>query len=221
MRGLFPIVFTDECYPSHDKGNKQVGQRALEAAATYGRPVLVVEDDIDLAPDFTAGLELALSRLDRPTYLYLNESEERMRTIYGRDLADRVLRHEPTPLQLVEAQTEVGLFGTQAVLIPHEWIPRVIDSIGRVRRAFDAALQRSLRRETPPAYVVVPNVVQHRHDRTAREPDGGEKRSLSFDCPREVTALGERDDQLPPEGGIRAAGDAVRARGIEPPPPHH
>lgn len=188
--GLRPLVIYDQCEPGRHKGNKQVGGDAVRFAAALDLPLLVVEDDIDLAPDFPQALEMALSMpREEPVYFYLNESvshENRVASIYGPEIDEAIRAGSPLPLRLLPARTYIGLFGTQCVLIPPSLAGDVLRRIDAVRVAFDAALQTAIKSRYPPAYVVVPNVVQHRHDRTGREADHSVKRSLSFDCPREV-----------------------------------
>jgi hypothetical protein len=182
------MVVYDECRPGRDKGNKHAGGDAVMFAAAAALPLLVVEDDINLAPDFPQALEMALNAaLDVPVYFYLNETathEDRVSSIYGPELGAAINAGEPVPLQLVPARTYVGLFGTQCVLIPPNLAGDVLRRIDSVRIAFDAALQTAIMHRSPPAYVVVPNVVQHRHDRTGRDQDAGLKRSISYHLPR-------------------------------------
>lgn len=184
--GVRPRVFLDDCGPKSvrgEAGNKWVADEALAWAVTRGRPVLFLEDDIDLATDFADALDLALAR-DRITYLYLNESPDRMDGIYGPALAERLLAGRPTPLALTRARTSVGLFGTQAVLLPHAAAVRLRAFVPKVRKAIDAALQLMVTHGGAEVLVATPNVVQHRHDRTGREPDASVKRSLSYSVPR-------------------------------------
>lgn len=189
--GIHPRVFLDHC--KHDPnrrglhageiGNKWVAERALAWAAPLGKPILFLEDDIDPAPDFLTGLRAALAS-GGTTYLYLNESEDRMRDIYGPELATHLQARTPTPVTATRALTYSGLFGAQAVLIPNAHARLVLETIPKVRKAIDAALQSALTRHRLPAFVITPNVAQHRHDRTCREPEEYAKRSISFHCPR-------------------------------------
>lgn len=189
--GVFPRVFLDECTPRTDRkqlfpndlGNKWIGMQAIEWAIPLGRPVLLLEDDIDLAPDFNQGLDAALAT-GEVTYLYTNETPERLVDLYGPEHATRLLDGTPTPLQATPARTLTGLFGTQAVLIPHHAALLTRRYFHKTRKAIDAVLWHTLEGERLPARVITPNVVQHRHDRTAREPEAYEKRSLSYHCPR-------------------------------------
>lgn len=189
--GIHPRVFLDHCQHDPNRtglhageiGNKWVAERALTWAVKQGTPVLFLEDDIDPAPDFLDGLHAALES-GGTTYLYLNESEDRMRDIYGQPLAQRLQAREPTPVTATRALTYSGLFGAQAVLMPNAHARLVLETIPKVRKAVDAALQSALTRYRLPAFVITPNVVQHRHDRTCREPEEYAKRSTSFDCPR-------------------------------------
>lgn len=186
--GVEPVVFVDGCVPNPrwgmDVGNKRIGAKALTWAlgASEG-PVLVVEDDIDLAPDFPQALDVAVQS-DVTTFFYLNEEASRMKDIYGQPLARNLLSGTPTPLSLTPAREYVGLFGTQCVLLPRDVALGVLEFIPRARKAFDAALWTLLSERRMPVNVVTPNVAQHRHDRTGRIPDSSVKRSLSFDCPR-------------------------------------
>lgn len=189
--GIHPRVFLDDCRHDPNRrglhegeiGNKWVAERALTWAVEFGKPVLFLEDDVDPAPDFLTGLDAALAA-GGTTYLYLNESEDRMRTIYGDALAERLLAGIPTPVTATPALTYSGLFGAQAVLMPNHHAKLVLETIPKVRKAVDAALQSALTRYRLPAFVVTPNVVRHRHDRTCREPEEYAKRSISVDCPR-------------------------------------
>lgn len=195
--GINPRVFLDECILTPEKtelGNKWIGERALRWALEQHptRPILFLEDDIDLAPDFPNALDMAVSA-NLTTYMYINEQHAsdnqtylRMERLYGPRLADQIRRGEPTRMRLKESKSYVGLYGTQAVFIPVSVAHRLLDEwLGRSRKAFDAALQLCLEGENLPALIAVPNVVQHRHDRTAREPEKYMKRSRSFECPRE------------------------------------
>lgn len=77
--GLEPRAFLDDCTPRPERpeiGNKWIGAEALRWAG--GEDVLIVEDDIDLAPDFPAALELARAT-GEIAYLYVHEEAERMR----------------------------------------------------------------------------------------------------------------------------------------------
>lgn len=194
--GIHPQVFLDDCLLTDtvtELGNKWVGERALRWALEQhpNRPILFLEDDIDLAPDFPAALEMAVAE-NLTTYMYINELSRhdnqtflRMERLYGTKLADQLKRGVPTRLRLKQARSYVGLYGTQAVLIPTTIAQSLLDTyLARARKAFDAALQICLQDKNTPALIAAPNVVQHRHDRTAREPEQYVKRSLSFDCPR-------------------------------------
>lgn len=196
--GIHPTVFLDECILTEEKtelGNKWIGEKAIRWALAQApdKPILFLEDDIDLAPDFPDALRLAITA-GVTTYFYINEANPfnektftRMERLYGARLAERMVRREPTRMRLVEARSYVGLFGTQCVLIPPNIASRVAEEhIPRARKAFDAALQACLAEKHRPAFIAVPNVVQHRHDRTAREPERFMKRSVSFDCPRKA-----------------------------------
>lgn len=186
--GLDPKVFLDKCEPRDDRpeiGNKWIADEALAWAIQHERPVLFLEDDIDLAPDFPATLDAAL-RVGEITYFYLNETPDRMRGLYGDGRAERLIAGRPTRVELTPARTVTGLFGTQAVLLPHATAVRLRSFIPKTRKAIDAALQLLITVDRAPVRVATPNVVQHRHDRTGREPETYAKRSISFDCPREA-----------------------------------
>lgn len=182
--GLEPRLFLDDCAPRPERpetGNKWIAAEALRWAE--GRDLLIVEDDIDPAPDFPAALELARAS-GGVAYLYVHDEPERMRALYGAKRAERLLSGKPTPLEATPARTVTGLFGAQCVLVPARCVPLVLESIGRVRKAVDAALQDAITRHRLSACVVTPHAVQHRHDRTCRTPESYPKRSLSFGVPR-------------------------------------
>ncbi len=195
--GITPRLFLDDCVLTKEKtelGNKWIGQKAIAwALETHPtKPVLFLEDDIDLAPDFPRALADAITT-GVTTYFYINEmnphdskTKQRIANLYGPQLADSITARQPLPVRAVRAITYAGLYGTQAVLLPANVARLVVDQyVGEVRKAIDAAVQKCLTLEGLPVNVIVPNVVQHRHDRTAREPERFMKRSLSFHCPRE------------------------------------
>lgn len=187
--GLSVTVFLDACDPVTNNG--AIGLQAIRYARTLGGPVLVVEDDIDLAPDFPYFLEAALPT-GAVTYFYLHDRRDRMRMHYGDRLTAAIEARQPLPRKLHRVLVPRYLFGTQAVLLPEALLPTIEAQLVEHRDAFDGNVQRAITRTSWPVLVALPHPVQHRHDRTARTADNRVKKSLSYDLPRvgeEVSTL--------------------------------
>lgn len=180
--GLNVKVFLDACNPIGRGGNGPIGLEAVRHAIRVGGPHLVVEDDIDLAPDFTYFLDAALET-EAVVYFYLHDRPDRMRMHYG-SLAEAIEAGKPLKRQLRKPTVPRYLFGSQCVLIPEKLMPVVESNQARYGDAFDGNIQRAITQAGWPVLVALPHPVQHRHDRTARTPDSRVKRSLSFDLPR-------------------------------------
>lgn len=187
--GLTVHAFLSPCNPASQISNGEVSGRALAWAVTRDKPVLFVEDDIDLGADF----EWYLQRADPTitTWFYLNEQKVgRATSLYGRDVAATALTQQPMRRQFVTARHYLGLFGTQCVLVPRAVARALAIELQAPRMAFDGHLPQYLERHQLPARIAVPNPVQHRNVRVARDLHGPAKYSLSFDCPR----LADHDD---------------------------
>lgn len=184
--GVAVTVLLDDCTPpvQTPPGNGPIGLKAVRHAIAMGwEHVLIVEDDIDLAPDFPIFLQAAIES-GAAVYLYLNDRESRMRDILGSDLTKSILAREPQPRRLVRARRYAGLFGAQAVLLPAAILPTVEQWQAAKGDSFDANILRALMHKQFPTLVAIPHPVQHRHDRTARTADNRVKKSLSFALPR-------------------------------------
>lgn len=174
----------DPCDPIGRGGNNHISLEAIQYARTLDTPVLIVEDDIDLAPDFTLFLNAALDQGDVVTYFYLNDKVDRLNLLLGGDAARSILAGEPQHRRLARARHYRGLFGTQCVLLPQAVLPTIEDRLRVHGDALDMNTVRALQGIGWPAFIALPHPVQHRHDRTARTPDARVKRSMSFDLPR-------------------------------------
>lgn len=172
------------------RGNTAAALTACHLALARGQDLLYCEDDITLARDFGAGLALARTQDAAPVWLYTHDATASAASWYHdatlRDLVQARVRGVPVPLRLEPIRDTRRVFATQCVYVPLrvlEGLP--LDDAPRARLAFDGWLGRHLHAARKPALVVFPNVVQHKHDRTARsrERTGG-KRSLSFDLRR-------------------------------------
>jgi len=184
--GVAVTVLLDDCTPpvQTPPGNGPIGLKAIRHAIAMGwEHVLIVEDDIDLAPDFPMFVEAAL-KTNAAVYLYLNDRESRMRDILGTELTRSILAKEPQPRRLVRARRYAGLFGAQAVLLPAAILPTVERWQAAKGDSFDANILRALVHKQFPTLVAIPHPVQHRHDRTARTPDERLKKSHSFNLAR-------------------------------------
>lgn len=184
--GVRVTVLLDDCAEpvQTPPGNGPIGLKAIQHAIAQGwSSVLIVEDDIDLAPDFPIFLSAAIES-GAAVYLYLNDRESRMRDILGPELTKSILAREPQQRRLVKARRYAGLFGAQAVLLPAEILPTVERWQAAKGDSFDGNILRALTHKQFPTFVAIPHPVQHRHDRTARTEDDRVKRSLSFDLER-------------------------------------
>lgn len=188
--GYPPTVFLSPCNPAGARGNAAVTRRALNHAKEAGGHLLFCEDDIDLAPDFPTFVSMAASVPDRITYLYIHDTPERMHKIYGLALNRAIQSGKPLARGLYPTVNTVDLMGGQCVFIPKGVLDRMNPDqlIGRGIPC-DHYFAAVVRNQTPGALIALPHPVQHRHDRTAREPsDNPNKRSMSFALPRlEVT----------------------------------
>src|SRR5690606_13356307 len=125
--GVAVTVLLDDCAApvQTPPGNGPIGLKAIRHAIEAGwSHVLIVEDDIDLAPDFPIFLHAALE-CGAVTYLYLNDRPDRLRDILGAEHAASILTRQPQPRRLVKARRYAGLFGAQAVLLPRAILPTV------------------------------------------------------------------------------------------------
>lgn len=184
--GLDPMVFLSPCSPAGPEQNRANALAALSWAQRQGGPVLFVEDDIDLAPDFAWHVRVA-AELDALTYLYLNDTPGRLRAHHGQAVADAILAGHPLPRGAYAVQRRAALFGTQAVVLPEWLVPDLVERLGatNAKEPFDGELFLWARaHKHKPVYVMLPHPVQHRQDRTGREPTDRVMRSASFPLAR-------------------------------------
>lgn len=174
----------DDTLPPGPKGNALVSREALEYALAGGRGVLFCEDDIDLATDFRPALISAVRHPGAVTYFYQHEGPT-MRLTYGPVLCALIMGGRPVPSGLYPLGNEAGRRGAQCVFIPDGVLRRLPLHELHGGAPVDVALDRWLTRGGIPALVALPNPVQHRHSRVARnEETAGIKRSLSYELPR-------------------------------------
>lgn len=191
--GLTVRVFLDSCDPIGPEDNGPIALKAVTHASGRGGPMLLVEDDIDLAPDFTAFLDMALQAQaaggDRPpvAYLYLHDRLDRMKLHYGPRVTERILMGKPMPRTLLKPPVPRYLYGTQCVLIPEAFVGAFRAELEREPRPVDRALEAAIHARAWPVLVALPHPVQHRRDftgRTAKWGEGKVKHSHSFWLPR-------------------------------------
>ena len=190
--GIPVKIFESPCNPASRLGNGYVSRAALGYGIARPDPVLFIEDDIDLADDFLAFLQMALDAAlssEAVTYLYLNEQlQGRATLVYGRELAGQIYGGDAIRRQLAKANIYEGLYGTQCVLLPRSVAVGAFHLLAQPKGPLDGTLIDLYLRRQPPAFVAVPNPVQHRNVRIARDHHGIEKRSYSYDCPRQEEA---------------------------------
>lgn len=181
-------VHLSECRP----GSPEAINAGMRAAMTIarqdhpGRGLLLVEDDLELAPDFPWHLRQALE-LDHITYLFLIDTPQRLALHHGPDLAARILAGGPVPRGPTRLLTAAAPFGTQCVLIPERLaatVAALADPPGPA--ALDTRLAAWLRRHPEePAYTTLPHPVQHLNARAGADPTAAriERRSASYGLP--------------------------------------
>lgn len=188
--GITNVAITiSPCNPGTPAGTNTAARQAItRGMETHPRhPILFLEDDLDIAPDFMWHLHEAAA-IDAPTYLYLNDTPERLARHHGATLAARILDGlplEPGPRRLL---TPAAPYGTQAVLLP----TRLLEAIRALTEQpgptpFDARLARYWRDTNEAIYTSLPHPVQHRNARIGKGPDWptGDRRSLSYGLPRD------------------------------------
>jgi len=184
--GIDVKVFTSPCNPAGFLQNRIVALQAMEYASPIGKPTLYIEDDIDLdARSFVWSLELALS-LDSVVYLYLNDQPTRLRFHFGSETAEKISRRIPIVRGAYKIRQRAALFGTQCVLIPAR-LTRQMTQILEAERGsspWDGVLHLWLRKNPQErVFSILPHPVQHRQDRTGRDPAKIPMKSLSFGMP--------------------------------------
>lgn len=190
--GIYPEIILSECNPAGGAENARTAHRALQAAAAEpeARPVLFLEDDLDLADDFTDHLRAGIST-NSVTYLYLNDTPARLRAHHGTELAEKIIRGEPIPWGPTELIRPAAPYGTQAVIIPARLLGTMLEITARPDgQAFDARLRNWLQAEHDAgrerAYTSLPHPVQHRNATAGRDEPTYRHRqriSLSYGLP--------------------------------------
>jgi hypothetical protein len=184
--GLDPLIFLSPCDPAGPEQNRAVAHAAITHATALNQPTLYVEDDIDLDPLlFRWALDLAV-RVDAVTYLYLNDTPARLREHFGREIERSITNEETIVRGAYAIRERAALFGTQAVVIPARLLPTMSsilepDAGARRRMPWDGRLHTWLREHRDErTFSILPHPVQHRQDRTGREPSTRVMKSMSF-----------------------------------------
>jgi hypothetical protein len=180
--GLSPRVFLSPCDPPGPPMTNLVSREALRSALNDEEDLLFTEDDIDLSATFSERLFEA-KLLDAVTYFYLNDKPDRLPTMYGATLANAIRTKQYIEPGIYPLKSYRYLFGTQCLYLPFRVIKKCLDKMFQVpERPADGNFLRLFHDTKEPVYVALPHPVQHRHDRTAREPDTGNKvkRSMSY-----------------------------------------
>lgn len=194
--GITPRVFLSPCKPAGPDGNAEVTHRAVLFAKVRGLPLLFVEDDVDLSGLFLPCLGEAVRR-DVLTYFYTHDDEGMVRERFPDSLAGKVLSPDAVIAPGLYKRRRQGasmVEGSQCVFIPASLVQELKTefaiNISRFRPGYgawscDVTIMNSATHSRHWPFIALPNPVQHRHDRTAR--DNVEaltfKRSLTFERP--------------------------------------
>ena len=154
-------IHLSTCQPATPGGTLEAA-RALLTSVTP-QPVLFLEDDL-LIDKSLFGLQLPTAReADVPTYLYVTDrSASRVRTLYPRDIAERIITGQPLERELVILRQRRFVFGTLCVYLPAHSVETLQRAFARNARndvPFDVFLPQTLRDGY--LYTTVPHPVQH------------------------------------------------------------
>ena len=169
-------------------GNADASKRALEHARAMGGDCLFVEDDIDVSPALLERLTEARAA-NRVTYMYVHDGIHDLVLVYGREMAYRIRAGARIPPGLYEFRTNQRLFHAQCVYLPKRALDALdLSDMLERKRPIDAFLTEHLMRVGEFPLVALPHPVQHRNDRTARNPeDGRDHRNVSWSYERGVS----------------------------------
>lgn len=190
QRGYRVWVTGDPTKGYGGRNNMLGGQPAFYEALETGSDLLYCEDDIDLAPDFLWFLDEARAVRDAVTYFYTHDGrgDKQLGARYGlhvwRALKRCMYYREPfEPRGLYRARDTTKLNSGQAIFFPHEVLTLLpLDELNHSHSAVDMWTQNRVTRAGVPILVALPHPVQHRHDRTGRQPSANpNKTSQSFD----------------------------------------
>ena len=171
------------------RNNIAGGRPAFFEALDTGADLLYCEDDIDLAPDFLWYLDEARAVRDAVTYLYCHDGrgDKQLGNRYGHTIWRALKRcmyyREPFPPGLYRVRDTTKLNSGQAIVFPHEVLHLLpLDELNHSHSAVDMWTQSRVTKVGVPILVALPHPVQHRHDRTGRQPSvNPNKTSQSFD----------------------------------------
>jgi hypothetical protein len=193
--GIVPRVFLSDCNPPSTNGIMLVALEALRWAESKRDDVLFMEDDIIVTPDLLVALKRC-SAERKISYLYINDTPERLRKHHGDELAQLIESGGPIVPGNYPVLNAFGLFGTQCVFIPKEIVVDLIKYCLRLRRGktpFDGGLLMFIRDKRVPVTVALPHPVQHRVVKVLHHggPVSGAQLSMSFGLPKEEGTPGE------------------------------
>lgn len=174
------------CNPGSPAGTNEAARDALTGIRT-DHPLLFVEDDLLLASDFAWHVERAI-HLNALTYLYLNDSEQRLLQHFGHEVTTAILHRRPIDRGPRRFLRPAAPFGTQAVVVP----ARLVETVQSLAweagdLPFDTRLQRWLQTnvQSESAWSSLPHPVQHLNARQGKidtEPKA-QRLSMSFGMP--------------------------------------
>lgn len=167
--GLTVRVFEDACEHANSAGNRRNGERVLSWALEHQADLLFVEDDIDLAPDFSAAL-VAARGLGAPVTFWLDLPQ-------NQPAWDGVGFYRVTNMH--------GWRGSQALLLPLACIERAAraPSFGDGKPPPTDIFLKSCG-ALANLHAAMPNPVQHRSPPCVVDPTRPVRMSPTFGLPR-------------------------------------
>lgn len=172
--GLDPVVVEqDPSLPLHHSSQYRTAQRALAAALDgWDGPVLMTEDDVDLAPELGAWLPTLVSH--ELVTLYVPG-----RRCYPAWVYDALDAGEPLPYRIERLREPSLWYGSLGVVMSNE-IARAVLAHPPLQFGWDAHLREWCLLSQRPMQVMIPNLVQQRRVPPASTRHGGRHRSVTY-----------------------------------------
>lgn len=167
---------TGYCDPPSGVENRWNAERCVALAIERGEDLLLMEDDVNVAPDFREAL-VAARRLAVPVTFWLQKLHNHAPLFHTYTGGPLECRFEPV------RRVRQAWFGTQCILLPLETLHQLAADPGFGDEGsvpFDQWLRPRIQR----LHVALPNPIQHRNPPNVRGHDRKHRVSLTFDAPR-------------------------------------